>query len=504
MKLKPIAFVGTLIFCCCINLNLYAQYDVKITGNSCKGAILTANSNGPIIKLEWKRDGKTIALDSGSSREGVTVAGGNGEGSKANQLDDPNGVFVDRHGNIWVADTKNARIQKFLPGCDKGITIGADLPNAPTFPTNLFVCYDGSVYVADYFASRVKRLAPNGNKWIDVAGQRDEMKLTRGVWVDKYGNVFATDCGNSRVLKYASNSCVGVVVAGGNGYGSNLNQLAQPVSVVVDNNGNSYITDKGNNRVVKWAPGAKAGVVVAGNGLANVVTAGGVTRPLYASLGGGGGLIANNNSTFLYISDNGDRVQKWLEGTDISTIVAGGNGRGDDSTQLNRPFANCLFEHYLFVADHDNARIQRFDLNENILNTQFTTTQPGNYSVTATFSNGKIVTSNTIFVREICDEFANSSLNTSATASEETTFDALAYPNPAKNSVVINFSAKQNGKYIFELAEISGKVLLHKEFNALKGANNVTLDLSQFTKGIYFINITDAEMRKQSVKLNKE
>jgi hypothetical protein len=272
---------------------------------------------------------------------------------------------------------------------------------------------------------------------------------------------------------------------------------------VVDDAGNSYITDKDNNRVVKWSPNAKSGVVVAGNGLTNVIT-GGVTRPLYTNVGGGGGLNGNSGTTFLYISDNGDRVQKWVEGTDISTVVAGGNGRGDDSVQLNRPFANCLFSHYLFVADHDNARIQRFDLNENVLSTQFAVTKAGNYSVTATFSNGHIATSNSILVTETCGQVASSSANTSGVFSAQKTFDAFAYPNPAKNSVVINFSATQNGKYIFKLTEVSGKVLLRKEFSALKGTNNITLDVSRFAKGIYFINITDTEKKKQSIKLNKE
>jgi hypothetical protein len=75
-----------------------AQCIVNITGKNSTGSVLTANANGGIIKkLEWKQDGNTVAV-SGSENTGVTVAGGNGEGSAANQLDEPTGVFVDDDG----------------------------------------------------------------------------------------------------------------------------------------------------------------------------------------------------------------------------------------------------------------------------------------------------------------------------------------------------------------------------------------------------------------------
>src|SRR2546423_1366060 len=104
MKKILFYFIAALFFCFCINSNLYSQCEIKIAGKSCKGAALIANtSGGTLMKLEWKWNGKTIATVSDSSVEGVTVAGGNGEGNGADQLDDPNGVFVDRHGNLWVA-----------------------------------------------------------------------------------------------------------------------------------------------------------------------------------------------------------------------------------------------------------------------------------------------------------------------------------------------------------------------------------------------------------------
>jgi len=161
---------------------------------------------------------------------------------------------------------------------------------------------------------------------------------------------------------------------------------------------------------------------------------------------------------------------------------------------------------YLFVADRDNARVQRFDFSNNNINTQFTAAKPGNYSATATFSNGCVVTSNTIKIADADNEssIASSENISNAMTTQGKLNNAFAYPNPAKNTVTINFSAKQNSKYIFELTELSGKILLHKEVNALTRVNNTTIDVSRFAKGIYFINIKGADKRRQSIKLNKE
>jgi DNA-binding beta-propeller fold protein YncE len=45
---------------------------------------------------------------------GTTVAGGNGDGSAANQFSYPSGLFVDASGNIYVSDWNNNRIQKWV------------------------------------------------------------------------------------------------------------------------------------------------------------------------------------------------------------------------------------------------------------------------------------------------------------------------------------------------------------------------------------------------------
>ncbi len=77
------------------------------------------------------------------------------------------------------------------------------------------------------------------------------------------------------------------------------------------------------------------------------------------------------------------------------------------------------------------------------------------------------------------------------------------YPNPANNIVTVNYTAEKSGKYIFEITDISGSVLLRKEANAMVGANRVTLDVSRFFKGVYFINIIKPDQTSERMQLSK-
>ncbi|CAF3939558.1 unnamed protein product [Rotaria sordida] len=45
--------------------------------------------------------------------QGSVIAGGNGAGRQSNQLTSPVGLSFDRHGNLYVVDYENDRVQKF-------------------------------------------------------------------------------------------------------------------------------------------------------------------------------------------------------------------------------------------------------------------------------------------------------------------------------------------------------------------------------------------------------
>ncbi|CAF5138707.1 unnamed protein product [Rotaria sp. Silwood1] len=54
------------------------------------------------------------------SKNGITVAGGNGQGSKTNQLSLPWGLYVDDEQTIYVVDCWNNRIVEWKSGATNG------------------------------------------------------------------------------------------------------------------------------------------------------------------------------------------------------------------------------------------------------------------------------------------------------------------------------------------------------------------------------------------------
>ncbi|CAF4282212.1 unnamed protein product, partial [Adineta steineri] len=66
----------------------------------------------------------------------------------------------------------------------------------------------------------------------------------------------------------------------------------------------------------------------------------------------------------VYVADSGnDRIMRWCEGKEEGEIVVGGNGKGDQSNQLNSP-SDLSFddEGNLYVAEYWNHRIQKFEI----------------------------------------------------------------------------------------------------------------------------------------------
>ena len=189
----------------------------------------------------------------------------------------------------------------------------------------------------------------------------NQLHFPNGVYVDGSGTVFVADQSNHRIQKFSpgSNSASsGTTVAGGNGQGAAANQLHLPSGVFVDGSGTVFVADQRNDRIQQFAPGstsATAGVTVAGgNGR------GSATNQLNAPRGA---FVDGSGNVFVADTEN-HRIQQFAPGSRSAspgTTVAGGNGAGSAANQLNSPQGVFVDgSGNVFVADVGNHRIQRF------------------------------------------------------------------------------------------------------------------------------------------------
>jgi sugar lactone lactonase YvrE len=146
-----------------------------------------------------------------------------GQGSAA-RFNFPTGLAVDRLDSLYVADTSNGTIRKITPTGD--VTTLAGTPG-------MFGKVDG-------------------------VGAAARFSDPRGLAVDDAGNVLVVDSGNHAVRKVAPDGAVSTL-AGKNREGSAdgegaLAQFSFPRGITLDRSGNIYIADQGNSTVRKIAP----------------------------------------------------------------------------------------------------------------------------------------------------------------------------------------------------------------------------------------------------------
>ncbi|CAF4716207.1 unnamed protein product, partial [Rotaria socialis] len=99
------------------------------------------------------------------AKEGIVVAGGQGQGNALTQLYHPQGLFVDTLGTLYVADYGNHRVMRWTQGDKKqgAVIVGGngqgEGANQSSYPWGLSFDRHGNLYVADAGNSRVQRFS---------------------------------------------------------------------------------------------------------------------------------------------------------------------------------------------------------------------------------------------------------------------------------------------------------------------------------------------------------
>ncbi|CAF0998716.1 unnamed protein product [Adineta steineri] len=271
--------------------------------------------------------------------------------------------------------------------------ITEELNNLPNIPIH----HDSQAFISE--VSIISEKKPKFNKWKQnaitaAAGNGSGHKLNQcyrpgAIFIDKKKNIFIADTYNHRITEWKCTAKEGLIIAGGNGSGSRMSQLNQPKDVIVDQKNHSIIiADFGNKRVIQWMNRNqriiidnidccglaidKHGFLYVSDSYKNevkrwkmgeynegIVVAGGNEKGDQLSQLNSPGYIFVDKDQSVHVSDRyNHRVMKWRKGAKEGTIVAGGNGFGQNLNQLSYPYGVIVDNlDQIYVVDSGNNRI---------------------------------------------------------------------------------------------------------------------------------------------------
>ncbi len=326
---------------------LFAPQAVAVDAS---GDLFIADSGNNVVR-------ETTAKGVISTIAGTGAAGSSGDNGAAAsaQLNAPQGIAVDASGDIYVADTVNARVRKISNGTistyagngtpgysgDGSSATGAMLNS----PVGLAVDKAGNLYIADAGNNAIRKVSTGGSI-TTFAGKGTQgyagdggpaasalLNGPQGVAVDSAGNVYIADTLNSVVREVTANGVIQTI--GGTGYAgytgdggiATAAQFGSPTSVVVDSAGTVFVADSGSRIRRIYTTGIVS--AVAGTGARGY--SGDSGAAMNAQLNGATGLAVDSHGV-VYFADTTNNAIRALAvagaGFSVSAVLNGASFQG--------------------------------------------------------------------------------------------------------------------------------------------------------------------------------
>lgn len=327
------------------------------------GAATTADLNTPItLALDSSKNlyiadaaNQRVRKVTASTGKIATYAGGGGVGwagdgaaATSASLYNPNGVWVDGQGNLFIADLLNQVVREVVPSGIISTVAGDNFPSytgdggpatsaSMTYPWGVVTDNNGNLYISDSNDNRIRVVnssgiistyAGNGNGGYGGDGgpaTNASIHQPFGLALDSAGNLYFADYANNRIRCVYRNGTI-ATVAGNGKLGSSGDagpatsaELNGPYDVAVDSSGDIFIADYGNNKIREVTTN---GIIntIAGTGAVGWSGDGGVATA--AKLNFPTGVTVDNSTGNVYVVDSSNAVIRLL--TPQAPAVAGG------------------------------------------------------------------------------------------------------------------------------------------------------------------------------------
>ena len=277
-------------------------------------------------------------------------------------LSAPRGLSFAPDGSLYVADSRNNRIQHFSSdgtllgtwGSFADISQGEAPLGTLNEPWGVAVAKDGSVFVSDTWNHRIQKFSADGKPlmaWGKFGQSTDENGFygPRGLAIDKEGRLYVADTGNNRIVIFEQD---GKYISQFGSPGTEVGQFSEPVDVFIDDNGLVYVTDTWNQRVQVFSPTTDLSQFnpVATWNISGWFGTSNENKPF----------ITVDQPGHVFVTDpEGYRVLEF-DGTSGKFIQTWGS-YGTEGGQLNLPTGITVdAQGHIWVSDSGNNRILRF------------------------------------------------------------------------------------------------------------------------------------------------
>ncbi|HKQ77989.1 MAG TPA: hypothetical protein VJ810_30105, partial [Blastocatellia bacterium] len=281
---------------------------------------------------------------------GALGASGDGAGAVNAAMNVPQDVVVDAAGNVYISDSNNHRVRRVAPNGVITTYAGTGVPDfggdgGPaaqarlSLPTGLALDSAGNLYIADSGNARVRKVTAStgvittvaGNGLVGFSGDGGQateatFKLPFGVAVDRNGALYICDTRDNRIRRVGTNGVItticGTGVAGYNGDGRPAlgAQIGSGGFMTTDSDGNLYFADFLNHRIRKITVSTGIITTIAGTGIAGTFGDGSdpasmqIFLPTDVALGPGG---------VIYVADWGNfRIRKIQPTAGFRTVAS--------------------------------------------------------------------------------------------------------------------------------------------------------------------------------------
>lgn len=242
----------------------------------------------------------------------------------------PEGITVDKSGNLYVADRDNSAIRKITTA---GVV--TTLARNAGFLTSLVLDASGNLYGTDFYGCSIRKITSAGVvttfagvtslcSYADGTGTAARFNYPSGIAMDKSGNIYVAGNDDQTIRKITPSGVVTTLAgqAGISGSADGTGPAARfnyPFGIAVDASGTVYVSENSNNTIRKITPDGVVTTLAGLAGFSGSTDGRGTVARFYSPAG-----LAIGPDGKMYVADgSNDTIRKIEPGWPIGGKVSG-------------------------------------------------------------------------------------------------------------------------------------------------------------------------------------